>query len=371
MRTYPVVNLGARHPSLGQAPGKTPLEQACDAINYYNMFPDDDIDSQKAKDAAIGAMQGLLSIVAPEDRAYAADKIKNYCHAGQDLFDHIQLPLPQPNPPLENPNPPVATPTPPPKPGTPGMKPTGDPVASIYNPPFMVSSREENPPPYEPPMTDPFAVSSREENPQPPAPDPFAVSSRDENPQPPTPNPFAVSSRAENPQAPPVASVGEGCWYTPGQGYSWGPRQSSGESTGLNKNDCNSLIARDREVRGLPALTQPVPVVNTEAAQTTTPTNATGLAPQASQGNQPPYAPVATGGGASDCVYPNFWDGRQCRGSGGRGSSGLVNQAMNLGPSGGATTPLSPGSLDINPATLTSASFGGMGMGRRFPIVNL
>jgi hypothetical protein len=82
----------------------------------------------------------------------------------------------------------------------------------------------------------------------------------------------------------------------------------------------------------------------------------------------PPYGAVATGG-AAGCLPPNFWDGVHCRGSGGAGASGLVNQAMNLGPSGGAQA-ITPGSLDVNPAGLSVPSFGGMGR-RSFPVVNL
>lgn len=76
--------------------------------------------------------------------------------------------------------------------------------------------------------------------------------------------------------------------------------------------------------------------------------------------------PAGAAAGSEGCVYPQFWDGTKCRGSVDMPAGGLVNQAMNLGPSGGAAQAFNPGSLDINPANLTVP-----GMGRHFPIVNL
>lgn len=73
---------------------------------------------------------------------------------------------------------------------------------------------------------------------------------------------------------------------------------------------------------------------------------------QPAQENPPPYAPVATGGGSSDCSHLGpyaYWDGRQCRSANmTQAGGGLLNQAMNLGPSGGSSG-ISPGNLDFNP----------------------
>lgn len=81
--------------------------------------------------------------------------------------------------------------------------------------------------------------------------------------------------------------------------------------------------------------------------------------------------PVATGQGGCD-PDTEWWDGRSCRSKRMNAPGGLVNQAMNLGPSGGAGGMVSPGNLDINPGSLTLPNFGGGMMGRRsFPVVNL
>lgn len=61
---------------------------------------------------------------------------------------------------------------------------------------------------------------------------------------------------------------------------------------------------------------------------------------------------------------PQFWDGRQCRGSVAPGAASLVSQAMNLAPS--AT--VAPGLTDFAPPSMPATSFMGM---VRFPVVNL
>lgn len=67
------------------------------------------------------------------------------------------------------------------------------------------------------------------------------------------------------------------------------------------------------------------------------------------------------------CGPGEFWDGRSCRGSGGRGSSNVVSQAMNLWPSGGAAGGITPG--DLPPGV--SEGLTSYGMGSRFPVVNI
>lgn len=72
---------------------------------------------------------------------------------------------------------------------------------------------------------------------------------------------------------------------------------------------------------------------------------------------------VATGQCPPDAQgRPQFWDGRQCRGSIAPGASGLISQAMNLAPA--ATIAPSEFAMPSMPAT----SFMG---GMRFPVVNL
>lgn len=89
---------------------------------------------------------------------------------------------------------------------------------------------------------------------------------------------------------------------------------------------------------------------------------------------QPPPLPVETpitnalppapGVASIDCSYMgpySYFDGRQCRSSNMTASAGgLINQAMNFGPSGGGGM-VSPGTLDFNPGSVSAASFGGMG----------
>jgi hypothetical protein len=68
------------------------------------------------------------------------------------------------------------------------------------------------------------------------------------------------------------------------------------------------------------------------------------------------------------CGPGEWWDGRSCRSVMMNRAGGLVNQAMNLGPSGAAQM-VTPGMLDINPGSL---SIMGRSLGRRsFPVVNL
>jgi hypothetical protein len=246
MYRYPIINLG-RSQILGQ--GRTLLEQACDAINYYNMFPDVDEDSMAAKRSAIAAMKGLFRSAGAntqEEFEEVKKKIRKACSPGEALLSQIQPTTPT----MTTPYHPVPSshtgytspPTPAPGPGTPGPKPPGVDIASIDTT-FRVSSREENPPP---PEYQPFTVSSREENPPPPEYQPFTVSSREENPPPYEPPPPYQ-------QPPPVASQGNGCFYCPGQGYRWGAPSSGCERTGLNQSDCESIASGDRGVRsGIP-----------------------------------------------------------------------------------------------------------------------
>lgn len=321
MHRYPVLNLGRSRTGLGQAPpGRTLLEQACDAINYYNMFPDVDSESMAAKQAAVAAMRGLFQsarATTQEDFEQVKNKIRKGCNAGEALLSQIQPTTPTMTTPY-NPVQSIDTrpiPTTPLGPGTPGLTAPGDDIASIDRT-FRVSTREENPPP---PEYEPFTVSSREENPPPPEYPPFTVSSREENPPPYEPPPPYQPP-------PPVASQGNGCFYCAGQGYRWGAPSSGCERTGLNQSDCENLARLDLDIRGIaqtPAMTPPQPqIIDTPAT-----------------------------GGQESCTGPGvFWDGRECRGS---VRSGFGNYGgIAFGGGGGMTA---------------APSF----MGSRFPVINL
>jgi hypothetical protein len=66
------------------------------------------------------------------------------------------------------------------------------------------------------------------------------------------------------------------------------------------------------------------------------------------------------------CGPGEWWDGRSCRSVMMNRAGGLVNQAMNLGPSGAAQA-VTPGLLDVNPGSLSVPNM----MGRSYRVVNL
>jgi len=291
VRSYPVVNLGRR---LGQVkefeilPDLT-IARICGAVKDFNewkSWSDTPTGDRYMRDA-ISNVQSMINTVSPSLQKGAVEEIRKYCDNSDDLLGYIKISLtstPPAVPPSQTPvastdreaPPPPQNPYPPVASGQPGPG---------RNRPWVASRGPGSYPPYMPPMP---------EEPQAPTGSEAPVV---ENPQPPPPAPAPA----------PVASVGSGCYFVPGQGYSWGPPPPGGESTGLNKNDCESLQQRRTD--------------------------------------------VATGG----CPPGQFWDGTKCRGS---VSGGLVNQAMNLGPSGGAGM-VTPGGIDNL-------------LGRRaFPVVNL
>jgi hypothetical protein len=93
--------------------------------------------------------------------------------------------------------------------------------------------------------------------------------------------------------------------------------------------------------------------------------------PQSNQYNLTPpdmRPDVATGQCPPDSQgNPQFYDGRQCRGSVAPGAAGLVNQAMNLGPSGATMTP----SGGMMPGGYSSGGAPAYTMGVRYPVANL
>jgi hypothetical protein len=184
---------------------------------------------------------------------------------------------------------------------------------------------------------------------------------------PPLSTPVATGdpSRTPPPTPPPPPNI-----YKPVASGAPGPGRRPPEvpaNTGISEEDEMRQEFEDRTPVATPAHITKVQPVENVASQVSNPG-------ETSEGLYNPSAPVAS----TDCSYLGpyaYFDGRQCQGGSKNVAPGsLVNQAMNLGPSGGGGGMVSPGNLDINPANLTTASFGGMGRGlgrRSFPVVNL
>jgi hypothetical protein len=180
-----------------------------------------------------------------------------------------------------------------------------------------------------------------------------------EAPEPPPPPPKPPATPA------PVATGATGCWYVMGQGYSWGPRPSGGESTGLSQSDCNNIASVDRQVRGLPPLQTPTAQNLQPSTTTPTATMTPSTAPPAPP--KPPPAPVATGGPGA-CGPGQFWDGTKCRGSVSM-PGGMANVPGGMTASGGAAAGLMPppGLTDISAGSLLGQVR--LVMGHRFPLL--
>lgn len=332
MRSYPVVNLGSR---LGQVkefeilPDLT-IARICGAVKDFNewkSWSQTPTGDRHMRDA-ISNVQSMINTVPTSLQKGAVEEIRKYCDNSDDLLGYIQVSLTSTPPAVPPSQAPVAStdrepPPPPPNPYPPVA--SGQPGPG-RNRPWVASRGPGSYPPYMPPMP---------EEPQAPTGSEAPVV---ENPQSPQPPPAPAPA--------PVASVGIGCYYTPGSGYSWGPLTSGGQSTGLSKSDCDAIRQRYNEVASIPNTQPPPPsVTNTQQEH-------------ASLYN--PNAPASC-----DPMQGQFQDGHGgCRGSVATGGGNLVNQAMNLGPSGGAGM-VTPGNLDN---ILGSR----VGMGRRsYPVVNL
>jgi hypothetical protein len=343
MRFFPLVNV---QPKLGQATefpilSDQVIARACGAVNDFNKWKDwaDTPTGDRYMRDAIADVQTAINTVPPGLRRGAAQEIQKYCDNAADVIGFLQFPGPgnipavppsqtqvasidrlrQPEPPPPNPNPPVAT-------GQPGP---GRGAFRGQSYPDVISMDK---PPYTPPPTEEPTFTGSEPEPVP-------------TPVPPPPAPA--------PQRPAVASEGNGCWYVIGQGYTWGARPSGGESTGLNQQDCQNIQARYQEVRNpVPTGAQASTVSNVQNQEEATATNAAGLTP--TNASRP-----------EECLPPNFWDGRRCRGS--------VASIPNLPGGFGGESP----SAGIGPGDLPSGgseglqAFGMTGSKRRFRVVNL
>lgn len=351
MKFFPVVNLDRR---LGQGKlfetlSDLDLARICGAVNKFNEWKDwaDTPTGDRYRRDAIADVQSIISKVPRDIQHGAIQDIENYCDGSADLIGFLNLKL-FGTPPVTTPNqPPVATtdrsrePEPPPPNTNPPVA-TGQPGPGrgAFRPLAPVATTGTIGPPYMPPIMEESTFPTGSEA-------PFEVSNREENQPPPPPSMPA-----------PVASVGSGCYYVSGQGYVWGPAPSGGQPTGLSKSDCDSIRQRYNEVASIPNTTPPTPQVTNTSQEHASLYNPN--APMAPAGRPD----VATGGGC-DPMKGQFPDGHGgCRGSVSGGFGNLVNQAMNLGPSGGGGM-VTPGNLDN---ILTGKS---IGMGRRFPVVNL
>lgn len=326
------------------------MVRICWEVNKFNEWKDwsDTPTGDRYQRDAVANVQSIIDSLPPGLKKAGVDSIHSYCDNSADLLDRVQKPGPgtppaipqsqqnvasvdrsrQPEPPPPNNNPPVAT----------GGRGPGYGAFKGQGYPSVAST--DNPPPPMPPI--PIEVSTG-----------FTGSEPEPKPEPPPPPP---PPPPQAPARPAVASEGNGCWYVIGKGYNWGPRPSGGESTGLNQQDCQNLQARYLDVRNLPQTTgqQGATVSNIQNQQQSTPTNATNL------------KPVATGSGDQGCMPPNFWDGRQCRGS----VASIPNLPGGFGSA--ATTPsgINPGEIPGGGSEGLTA-FGMQGRIQRFPVVNI
>lgn len=230
----------------------------------------------------------------------------------------------------------------------------GSPKASTppATPTPVTTSKPAPPPPAQPPA--PVSTPGGSGGPvMPPSSGPIPVSNPGGSGSPATLTPIPTTlTPVTKPTPPPVATGAVGCWYVIGEGYSWGPRPTSGESTGLNQSDCNSIISRDREVRGIPQMPEKSGPQQPEVQPSSPSTY--GMLPPTHQ--QPPSRPAVPTGGSGGCVPPAFWDGTKCRGS----VSSVPTGAS--GGAGGAGATVQP---ELNPGAPVDTG-GGLLMGRAF-----
>jgi len=373
MRFFPVVNLSPRLGQVKEFPilPDAALARICGAVEEYNEWKDwaDTPTGDRHIRDAIANVQSMINTVRPDFQKGAAQEISKYCPDSDDLIGHLNVfqgttpPAIPPSqtmvatgdtsrtypPPPPNTNPPVATGAP--GPGAGAFKPQ-PPVASTdfpFHRPYV--------PPGEPgpnvtgePVTTGFTGSEPEPEPVPPSP-------------------------AQPPMTPPpVATEGAACYYVIGQGYSWGARPSGGETTGLNKRDCEAIQANYNSVRGLSVQNLETPPV--QATQFTQDSNQVAQAPTAP--SMQPAIETRPDVASTMCPPGQFWDGRKCRGSVDTSAGGIFGQAMNLGPSGAS---LPAGNVAFGGEGFSSGGAPGEfsmvgrvrpNMGRRsFPVVNL
>lgn len=353
MRLFKVVNLPR---SLGQGRlfetlSDQELARICGAVNKFNEWKNwaDTPTGDRYMRDAVADVQSIISKVPKGIQPAAIQDIKNNCDNADDLIGFLKLNLPgtypmttpgqapvatgdtsrDPGPIPPNTNPPVAT-------GQPG------PNRGAFDTRPLVQSGLPGPGyrPYQEPITPTGSEPPFQEPPSPPPPVPAM-------------------------QRPPVATPSAGCWYTAGKGYSYGAYPGSGaELVPLSASDCQSLVQRDREVRGLPVET-PGQVQQAQYQQPAQQTSFMG--PGAfNQTSRPPDV------ASQDCGPGRFWDGVKCRGSVDQSASGLINAAASMGPSGGMTAPAG----GINAGGYNGFNGTGnygftMGLKKRFPIRNI
>jgi hypothetical protein len=352
MRRFPVVNLGQikRFEVLTDQQ----IISACKAVNTFNDWEDwqDTPTGESARRDSISALQNIIKSRPGFERG-AVDEIREYCPDADAILDYIPQPWLTGTPPVIPTGPNVAsvdpygpfTPTPPPNTNPPVATGQPGPGRGAFEPrPTVQSFDFPFHRPYTPPETEPTGFTGSEQEPE-PVPTPT-----------PTPKPFT-------PPPPMVPTGGEGCWYTPGQGYSWGARPSGSETTGLNKSDCENLMRYDREIRGQAINLQPqtAPAQATQFTQESQPMTQATAAP-----NMQPTIQTPPNVQSTMCPPGQFWDGRQCRGSVAPGFGNLMSIA-NMGPSGGVSAPTFGGegfSSGGAPGAFSMA-------GRKYRVVNL
>lgn len=304
MRFFPVVNLGQYVQEFEGLPldGQT-LSRLCDAVNAWYGASSTSEGARTMRDA-VADIKSILGPMGLTDRRAAEAQMRQVCRNPTPLLDQIPFAVP----------------------------PTAEQTTTAYTP---FSTRETPPPP--PPETyKPVASVDRFIR------DEYEEPAESLGPEGITYPPPPVMGPPGKPIPPPMVSTGPAaCWYTPGQGYSWGSQPPGGQATEVQKqSDCENLVRLDQEIRGL------------TAAPTTTPAQ-----PQVTDhatGEEQTAVPTQ---GTAPCPVGSFIDPitRKCRGSvaTGAGGGGLFNQAMNLGPSGGV------------------AASGISLMGQRYRVVNL
>lgn len=331
MRRFPIVNLGQFVQEFEGLPldGDT-LSRLCDAVNAWHNASSTSGGARTMRDA-VADVRSILGPMNLTNRRAAEAQMRQACNRNPTfLLDQITFAQP----------------------------PTAEQTTTAQTP-FYSPGPTKPPPPYKPVASEDRYIPPDPEDYAPVAStyEPVTTTGSEAEPEPtPTPTPFPS-------QPPMVPTGGEGCWYTPGQGYSWGARPSGSETTGLNRSDCANIMRYDREIRGLPVATlQPEPVQAPQFTQESTPMTQAPMSPslQPAIETRPDVA-------STMCPQGQFWDGRQCRGSVAPGFGNLMNIA-NMGPSGGVAAPTFGGEGFSSGGAPGAFSMGGR---RRFPVVNL
>jgi len=302
------------------------LSRLCDAVLSWYGAPNTNEGGRTMRDA-VADIKSILGPMGLTDRRAAEAQIRQVCPRNPTpILDQIPFAVP----------------------------PTAEQTTTAYTP---FSTRETPPPPppeaYKPVQSVDRVIREEYEEP-----------AESLGPEGLTYPPPPIMGPPGNPIPPPMIPTGPTtpsgpvkCWYTPGQGYSWGPPPSGAQPTDIQKqSDCENLVRTQGEIRGFAVQPPQVP------AQAQVTDQSTGMtATQAASGMQPP-APVATGI-PCDPMRGQFIDPvtRQCRGSvaTGGGYGGVA-----FGGGGGMTI---PGGLEAGGGMTAATAF----MGARFPVMNI